>query len=210
MRYNNEEFKVYVGKSNSLPRRLREYSNKFQPGVRNGYKLRHFQFWLREKLPGSVLDLYAVLKDDNLAVETEVCQRTEPLINERVSVSSRYLQDCHFEYYKSIFETKFKYVNKYNMAHAPSKFSTTNVDLVDRRISRLTNHEMIAKALQSYSGQQIETQEFNSIFLKSFPNFGEGSLRPNDHAGGNKGDCPCAGTEGRLLDRIRPGLYRVG
>ena len=75
--------------------------------------------------------------------------------------------------------------------------------------NRETNHEMIAKALKGFVGQEIETKQFNEIILKAFPNFNKGSLLPNDHAKGNKSDCPCADTENRLLDRLERGLFRV-
>jgi hypothetical protein len=104
MRYGEIKYKIYVGKTNSLPRRLREYRNKFQPGVPNDYKMRHFQAWARENLKDSELDLYFVEAEDNTTRETEVWRRTNPLMNERAEVSQEALQSAHWEYYKSRFE----------------------------------------------------------------------------------------------------------
>ena len=95
MRHGGEEYKIYVGRTKSLPRRLREYRNKFQPGVPNDFKLRHFQSWAYDKFPGSLLDLYATLRDDNQAVVKEVWRKTKPFINERTTVQSHNLKRAH-------------------------------------------------------------------------------------------------------------------
>jgi hypothetical protein len=211
MRHGGEVFKIYVGKTNSLPRRLREYSNKFQPGVPNDFKLRHFQSWSRQQFPGSALDLLAVQRDDHQAIETEVWRKTKPLINERAGVCSQALKGSHFAYYKNIFESKIKSQGATRLTATPLNKRINKVRLItaDSPVHRETNHELIAKALKAHSGRELETKQFNEIILDAFPDFNEGSLLPNDHASGNKGACPCAGTESRLLDRLGRGLFRV-
>jgi len=73
----------------------------------------------------------------------------------------------------------------------------------------MTNHEMFATAVSDYRGKILESSEIKKIVLKAFPNFSEGSYRPNDHAFGNKSDCSCAGTDRRIFDRIEPKKYLV-
>jgi len=73
----------------------------------------------------------------------------------------------------------------------------------------LSNHAMIASALESYRGKIFTTSEIKTIVLGAFPHFSIGSLLPNDHARGNKSPCSCAGTGRRIFDRIEPGKYLV-
>lgn len=73
----------------------------------------------------------------------------------------------------------------------------------------LSNHGMIASALESYRGKIFTTSEIKTIVLWAFPHFSKGSLLPNDHARGNKSPCSCAGTDRRIFDRIEPGRYLV-
>lgn len=73
----------------------------------------------------------------------------------------------------------------------------------------LTNHGMIASALENYRDKILTTSEIKKIVFGAFPHFSEGSLLPNDHALGNKNPCSCAGTDRRIFDRIEPGRYLV-
>lgn len=73
----------------------------------------------------------------------------------------------------------------------------------------LSNHAMIASALESYRGKIFTTSEIRTIVRGAFPHFSKGSLLPNDHARGNKSPCSCAGTDRRIFDRIEPGRYLV-
>lgn len=71
------------------------------------------------------------------------------------------------------------------------------------------NHTMFKNAFRARRGQSLTTSQIKEILLRAYPNFVPGSVLPNDHAGGNKSCCACAGTENRLFDRIEHGLYRV-
>lgn len=73
----------------------------------------------------------------------------------------------------------------------------------------MTNHDMMYAALKDYKGRSLSTSEIKTIVLRSFPQFSEGSLLPNDHAQGNKNPCSCAKTEQRIFNRIMRGSYRV-
>ncbi len=73
----------------------------------------------------------------------------------------------------------------------------------------MTNHEMIAFAVKAHRQKELTTHQIKEIVLKTFPNFTEGSMLPNDHGAGNKCPCPCAGTYSRIFDRIERGKYLV-
>jgi hypothetical protein len=73
----------------------------------------------------------------------------------------------------------------------------------------MTNHEMFASALRSYKGKTLTTSAIRAIVGEAFRDFNMGSLRPNDHAEGNKSPCRCARTDERILDRVKRGIYVV-
>lgn len=75
--------------------------------------------------------------------------------------------------------------------------------------TKLENHESFAIAFGKYTGQELTTEQIAHILLRAYPNFSLGSIRPNDHASGNKSPCSCAGTANRVFDRLDRGLYRV-
>jgi hypothetical protein len=73
----------------------------------------------------------------------------------------------------------------------------------------MTNHDMIASTVRSYRGQILESSEITKLVIEAFPAFSEGSIRPNDHAFGNKSCCGCVGTARQIFDRIEPKKYLV-
>ncbi|MBK9623217.1 MAG: hypothetical protein IPO38_01260 [Rhodocyclaceae bacterium] len=73
----------------------------------------------------------------------------------------------------------------------------------------LSNHEMIASALETFHGKVLTTSEIKKIVISAFPHFSEGRMLPNDHGFGNKSPCRCAGTVKRIFDRIEAGKYLV-
>ena len=210
MRHAGQEYKVYVGKTTSLPRGLREYRNKFQPEVPNDFKLRHFQSWAQDKFPGSALDLYATQCADNQAVETEIWRKTKPLINERSQTPSHNLKNSHAEYYWTIFDQKLTAkVNESSRDTLGKHLSEEPNSLRRMRPTRDSIHEMIKKAMRPHAGKILETKEISKIIVSMYPNFKNGNCLPNDHAAGNKSCCPCAKTESRIFDRIDRGLFHV-
>ena len=71
------------------------------------------------------------------------------------------------------------------------------------------NHQRFLKTFRHRGGEVLETKQIKALLSKKFPEMKEGSMLPNDHGEGNKGACKCAGTDKRIFDRIRTGLYRV-
>jgi hypothetical protein len=99
MRCGNDRFKIYVGRTTSLRRRVCEYANEFQPGVPNDYKMRHFQRWMRERFSDAQLDLYFCETPNRIAEEKEVVRKTRPFINVPSGSDSAALREANWKYY---------------------------------------------------------------------------------------------------------------
>ncbi len=112
MRYRGERFKIYAGRTNSLPRRIREYANSFQSGVPNDYKLQHFQHWMRERFPDAELDLYFMETSDHGERETEILRQTRPFINKRAETDSAALLAVNREFFRARFEKRMLAIPK--------------------------------------------------------------------------------------------------
>ena len=64
MRLGSSTYKIYVGKTNALRRRLFEYSSEFQVHSPNDYKLRIFQRFICSQAPSAAFDLYYAVETD--------------------------------------------------------------------------------------------------------------------------------------------------
>ena len=111
MRYGNEDdlFPIYIGKTNSLSYRVKNYVSEFQPHSPNDFKLRIFHTFLSEMVPTAVLDLrFSPKSEDQLAQsEKEAIDSYAPLLNRKrkASASTRLaLQNAFAQYYRSAFE----------------------------------------------------------------------------------------------------------
>ena len=76
------------------------------------------------------------------------------------------------------------------------------------RGEEMTNHDRFVKVFRNRSGREFETNQIELLMLKE-SDIEHGAIRPNDHAKGNVSACRCAGTDARIFDRVRKGLYRV-
>ena len=72
----------------------------------------------------------------------------------------------------------------------------------------MTNHNRFVQVFKSRNGQEFETKPIRALMLEE-SDITPGSILPNDHAEGNKSSCECAGTDGRIFNRITRGMYRV-
>jgi hypothetical protein len=112
MRHGDDCFKIYAGRTTSLRRRVGEYANRFQPGVPNDYKMRHFETWMRERFADAQLDLYFYRTDNSLTEETRVVRATGPFINKPVRdvkkarEAAAVLRDANWKYYGDVFDLK--------------------------------------------------------------------------------------------------------
>jgi hypothetical protein len=71
-----------------------------------------------------------------------------------------------------------------------------------------TNHNRFAQAFAKRVGGTFSTPEIMKIMLAE-TDIQAGSVLPNDHGEGNKGQCPCVGTDRQIFDRVDRGIYRV-
>ena len=81
MTVEGERFKIYAGRCGCLPKRISNYTNEFQPGVNNDYKMQAFQAFMRAKYPNARLSLYFCELITPGEFETEIIRKTRPFMN---------------------------------------------------------------------------------------------------------------------------------
>lgn len=83
MRLGGSSYKIYVGRTHSIRRRLTDYSGHFQPHSPNDFKLRFFEEFIREVFPAAELDLYFIAHPLEKCGDTEkqLIRVLRPLIN---------------------------------------------------------------------------------------------------------------------------------
>jgi hypothetical protein len=149
MRWRKARYKVYVGRTKSLPRRLKEYGNQFQPGVPNDYKLRHFQRWMREEFEGAQLDLYFVETGDHNALETAIVRKIKPFINERMHGDKDALVAATWLFYRDSFERRL--ANRQSPMKAAKPASVRAVAKIHRSITGPSPNSEIARARDKFA-----------------------------------------------------------
>lgn len=85
MRLGPSVYKIYVGKTTSLPRRLADYGKAFQVHAPNDFKLRALQDFMWQHFPSAAFDLYFA-RESELGYtldETAAVRLYRPLVNER-------------------------------------------------------------------------------------------------------------------------------
>jgi hypothetical protein len=71
-----------------------------------------------------------------------------------------------------------------------------------------TNHDRFASVFRNRKGRTFSTAEITKLMLAE-SDIQPGSVLPNDHGEGNKGECPCVGTNRQIFERVGHGMYRV-
>lgn len=71
-----------------------------------------------------------------------------------------------------------------------------------------TNHDRFASVFKNRIGRTFSTAEIMKLMLAE-SDIQPGSVLPNDHGEGNKGECPCVGTDRQVFERLGRGTYRV-
>ena len=148
MRWREARYKVYVGRTKSLPRRLKEYGNQFQPGVPNDYKLRHFQRWMREEFVGAQLDLYFVESGDHNALETAIVRKIKPFINERMHGDRDAFVAASWLFYRDSFERR--------LAKRQTQMAAAKPVSVTRRWPRRTDPAQDHRPILRSHGREID------------------------------------------------------
>jgi hypothetical protein len=115
LRHESTEYKIYLGKTNSLSYRLLNYICEFQPHSPNDFKLRIFHAFLVDLVPDAALDLYfATVKIEALThSENAAISKYNPLLNNLPSPSPEAkegLKRAFAAYYRSSFEQRLRNV----------------------------------------------------------------------------------------------------
>jgi len=113
LNFEDSKFKIYLGRTNTLRRRMREYTSPFQPHSPNDFKLQAFQSYLSDTLPTATLDLlFQRLPSSSLkGAETAGINRYSPLLNEpsQPTREARHaLQKAFSQYIRSTFEQRLQ------------------------------------------------------------------------------------------------------
>lgn len=86
----NQSYRIYIGKTKSLARRVSDYMKDFQAHSPNDYKIRIFQQTIFDKHPEAQFRLHFVAAslETYTQVENDWIQRFDPLLNRRASASA--------------------------------------------------------------------------------------------------------------------------
>ena len=112
MRWGDEFYRVYIGKSISIVGRLTKYTGNFQPKAPSDYKIRYFYDYMLENFPGATLNFYYKMHQlDGKKLhekENELIDEFKPLINLR-GIPKEFKQDildANRSLYVSIFKKR--------------------------------------------------------------------------------------------------------
>ena len=111
VRVADSDYKVYAGRTESLPRRLADYKRGFQEHSPNDFKLRFFQPFFLARFPSAEFDLFFHASHDFKTKETEVIRSFKPLINERQVAKPETrsaVKQAYEKYYVQIFDGKLR------------------------------------------------------------------------------------------------------
>lgn len=109
MRLNDKEFKIYIGKTNSISLRAQNYTGEFQPHSPNDFKLRIFRSFISEVAPTATLNFYVskITAHDLTNAEKLAIAKYNPFLNKRQHPSPEakaLLRDAFSLFYRSSFE----------------------------------------------------------------------------------------------------------
>lgn len=105
------KYKIYIGKTNSIERRVKDYCGGFQIHSPNDYKMRFFQSFIASNVAKFSLSLHfsAQEKHNYTAAETESINFFKPMINQRLITKSSHkkqLKEAYEVYYHNVFKLK--------------------------------------------------------------------------------------------------------
>lgn len=111
MNLSGVRFKIYLGRTNALSRRMREYSSPFQPHSPNDFKLQAFQCYMAETYPQAGLELlFQRLPAPALPMaEAAAIKQYSPLLNHPSTATHearKALQNAFLQYVHSTFEER--------------------------------------------------------------------------------------------------------
>lgn len=120
MSHAGKHYKVYLGRTKSVRKRVKDYGCAFQIHSPNDFKMRLFQTFASKQWPGATLDLFFARCGESQikAKETKLIRKLVPLlnsllppsVNERETVSDAYLEYCGSVLKRTLDEVKTKTV----------------------------------------------------------------------------------------------------
>ena len=113
MRSGNRQFRIYIGKTNSMSYRMQNYVSEFQPHSPNDYKMKIFYSYIAELEPKPCLDLYfsPIELQSITQSENDAIGLYSPFLNKRQKASKEardIVKDAFSFYYQSGFEQLLK------------------------------------------------------------------------------------------------------
>jgi hypothetical protein len=113
LNFDRRQFKIYLGRTNALSRRMREYTSAFQPHSPNDFKLQAFQRFVLEVIPSATIDLYFQRLPASALKEAEAAaiKLYQPLLNELsqpTAEARQALQEAFSHYVRSTFEQRLR------------------------------------------------------------------------------------------------------
>jgi hypothetical protein len=104
-------YKIYIGKTTSLKRRLGDYSNPFQIHSPNDYKMKFFQEFILNKYENAQFRLLfkRASKESITALETKEINAFNPLINQRKKPSKE-VQLKIFDSFRAYYNESFQLI----------------------------------------------------------------------------------------------------
>jgi hypothetical protein len=113
LKYKSKKYKIYIGKTKRLKKRLMDYANDFQAHSPNDYKLQLFVTYLAMVAPGASLELHFARKEAEHLTEAEkrAIDQFKPLLNQLRKPdpeAKKRLTDAFALYYQSAIEQTLK------------------------------------------------------------------------------------------------------
>ena len=107
----SNRYKIYIGKTTSLKRRLGDYSNPFQIHSPNDYKMKFFQEFILNKYKNAQFQLLfkRSAKESITALETKEINAFNPLINQRKKTSKE-IQLKIFNSFQAYYNESFQLI----------------------------------------------------------------------------------------------------
>jgi hypothetical protein len=145
-------------------------------------------------------------KQRNLAHYEEFRQAVAGIRSRCPTWSLRQIDRALFAYHKQVLD-KDGQGGKCSMT-SPLAHSRDSYSPLRPQRAATTNHDRFASVFKNRLGKTFSTSDIVKIMLAESDIQG-GSILPNDHGEGNKGQCPCVGTDHQIFDRVGRGIYRV-
>lgn len=138
----------------------------------------------------------------------EYSQAVEGIRNRCPRWSLREIDRALFAYHKQVLEKTAAPRAENACSRTTEPVNTWRNFPAEERNKVGTNHDRFASVFTNRIGRTFSTAEIMKLMLVE-SDIQPGSVLPNDHGEGNKGECPCVGTDKQIFERLGRGTYRV-